>query len=76
MEPHLLTARSALVLLLALLTGVGAAVLAVWAGSGLPQSLLCGAGSTGLAVGFFDRLVGPDPAGPRTHSRRTGGSRG
>ncbi|HSA49043.1 MAG TPA: hypothetical protein VLH10_02885 [Yinghuangia sp.] len=54
----LLSLRAALVFLLAGLTGVGAGVLTAMTGPGAPQSLLCGAGAFGLAVGFFDRIIG------------------
>ncbi|MEU2726006.1 hypothetical protein [Streptomyces smyrnaeus] len=77
MDRPLLTARSALVLLLALLTGLAAAALTVWAGSEVPHSVLCGAGSTGLGVGFFNRLVAPDQPARGSHDTDpAGGSRG
>ncbi|MFJ4799055.1 hypothetical protein [Kitasatospora purpeofusca] len=49
--------RSALVLLLAVLTGIGAGVLARLAGSPAAECVLCGAGAFGAAVPFFDHLV-------------------
>ncbi|UGQ13473.1 hypothetical protein LO772_07650 [Yinghuangia sp. ASG 101] len=58
MNRPLLSPRAALVFLLAGLTGAGAAVLTAMAGSGGPQALLCGGGALGLAVGFFDRIIG------------------
>ncbi|NSC25700.1 hypothetical protein FM076_32960 [Streptomyces albus subsp. chlorinus] len=76
MDHPLLTARSALVLLLALLAGLAAAALTVWAGSGVPHSVLCGAGSTALGV-VFNQLVAPEQ--PARGSRDTdsgGGARG
>ncbi|WP_247698200.1 hypothetical protein [Streptomyces sp. RK75] len=49
----------------------------IWAGSGVPHSVLCGAGSTGLGVGFFNRLVAPEqPTGGSRDSDAAGGSRG
>ncbi|CAN3977741.1 hypothetical protein [Kitasatospora purpeofusca] len=57
MRRSLLSMRSALVLLLAVLTGVGAGVLARLAGSPAAECVLHGAGAFGAAVPFFDRLV-------------------
>lgn len=57
MHRPLLSLRAALVFLLAGMAGSGAGVLTAMAGSGGPQSLLCGAGAFGLAVGFFDRII-------------------
>lgn len=65
----LLSTRSALVLLLAMLTGIGAGVLSRLAGSPIAQRILYGAGAFGLAVSFFDRLVaGPDEERPGSPS--------
>jgi hypothetical protein len=55
-----LSLRSAFVFLLAALTGAGAGALTVLAGSGGPQAVLYGVGACGLAVSFFDRVIGPD----------------
>jgi hypothetical protein len=49
--------RSALVLLLAMLVGIGAGVLSRLAGSPAAQCVLYGAGAFGVAVPFFDRLI-------------------
>lgn len=77
MDRPLLTARSALVLLLALLAGLAAAVLTAWAGSGVPHSVLSGAGSAGLGVDFFNRLVAPEQPAHSSHgSDPAGGARG
>jgi len=76
MDHPLLTARSALVLLLGLLAGLAAAVLTAWAGSGVPQSVLCGAGSAGLGVGFFNRLVAPEQPPSTSGNGPGGGARG
>ncbi|WP_371493466.1 hypothetical protein OG871_39085 [Kitasatospora sp. NBC_00374] len=62
MRRSLLSMRSALVLLLAMLTGIGAGVLCRLSGSPTAQCVLYGAGAFGVAVPFFDRLV----AGPET----------
>ena len=59
MHQPLLSLRAALVFLLAGLVGAGAGVLTALTGVGVPQSLLYGAGVFGLAVRFFDRLIGP-----------------
>ncbi|GAA1935207.1 hypothetical protein [Kitasatospora viridis] len=58
MRGSLLSLRSALVLTLALLTGIGAGVLSVLAHNPPAQCVLYGAGAFGVAVPFFDRLVG------------------
>ncbi|MEU5162578.1 hypothetical protein AB0G74_23625 [Streptomyces sp. NPDC020875] len=68
MERPLLSLRATLVLLLAVLAGVGAGVLAGVAGEGTARSVLCGLAAAGLAVPFFDRLVGP--------AERSGGTSG
>ncbi len=57
MERPLLSVRSALVLLLAVLTGLGAGVLTGWAGVGIARCVLCGGAAFAVAVPFFDRLV-------------------
>ncbi|MFE6747309.1 hypothetical protein ACFVGM_15745 [Kitasatospora purpeofusca] len=57
MRRSLLSVRSALVLLLAVLTGIGAGALARLAGSPAAECVLYGAGAFGVAVPFFDRLV-------------------
>ncbi|MFG2825040.1 hypothetical protein ACGFX4_37140 [Kitasatospora sp. NPDC048365] len=57
MRRSLLTMRSALVLLLAVLTGIGAGVLARLAGSPAAECVLYGVGALGAAVPFFDRLI-------------------
>ncbi|MFF1273286.1 hypothetical protein ACFVZC_07745 [Streptomyces marokkonensis] len=53
----LLTLRSAVIFLLALLTGGAASGLTAVAGEGLARSLLAGLASTGLAVPFFNHLI-------------------
>ncbi|MFE7122337.1 hypothetical protein ACFU99_43630 [Streptomyces sp. NPDC057654] len=60
MERSLLSPRSALVLLLAVLTGIGAGVLTAPAGNDVARSVLCGATAAGVSVRFFDRLVAPE----------------
>ncbi|WNI16817.1 hypothetical protein [Actinacidiphila sp. ITFR-21] len=58
MQTPLLSVRAALVLTLSLLTGVGAGVLSAVGGVPSARCVLCGAGAFGLAVPFFDRLIG------------------
>jgi len=53
----LLSLRSALVFLLALLTGGAASGLTAVAGEGLARSLLAGLAAVGLAVPFFNHLI-------------------
>lgn len=79
MERSLLSLRSTLVFLLALLTGVGAGVLVVLAGRGTPRGVLYGVAAVGLAVPFFDRIVAADgrvPDGRVPDGRETGGDVG
>ncbi|MFE3106849.1 hypothetical protein ACFXKJ_41620 [Kitasatospora indigofera] len=54
----LLSMRAALVLLLGMLTGIGAGLLSAAGGTGPAQCVLYGLGAFGMAVPFFDRLVG------------------
>jgi hypothetical protein len=54
----LLSLRSAVVLTLAILTGVGAGALSALAHTSPAQCVLYGAGAFGVAVPFYDRLVG------------------
>jgi hypothetical protein len=65
MDRSLLSLRSTLVLLLAVLTGVGAGVLTKLAGDGTARSLLYGLAAAAAAVPFFDRLVAVDDLGDR-----------
>jgi hypothetical protein len=53
----LLSLRSALIFLLALLAGGAASGLTAVAGEGAARSLLAGLASTGLAVPFFNHLI-------------------
>ncbi|WP_199583203.1 hypothetical protein [Streptomyces sp. DSM 110735] len=67
MEKPLLTARSALVLLLAVLSGAAVAALSLAAGEGVPRSALAGLGAVAPAVPFFNRLIEHDPVRPCQH---------
>ncbi len=58
-ERPLLPMRSALVFLLAALSGVFAGVLSWLAGEGAARSVLAGLAVAGLATAFFDRLITP-----------------
>ncbi|MEU9352568.1 hypothetical protein AB0D65_16640 [Streptomyces griseoloalbus] len=57
MDRPLLSLRSALIFLLALLTGGAASGLTAVAGEGAARSLLAGLAATGLAVPFFNHLI-------------------
>lgn len=63
MDRPLLSMRSTLVFLLALLAGTTAAGLTALAGEGTPRSLLAGLTVVGLAVPFFNRLIDTDSNG-------------
>nr|WP_145870922.1 hypothetical protein [Streptomyces capillispiralis] len=65
MHRPLLSLRSALIFLLALLTGGAASGLTAVAGEGAARSLLAGLAAAGLAVPFFNHLIAAeDGAGP------------
>jgi hypothetical protein len=53
----LLTAHAALVLLLSLVSGIGAAVLTALAGHSGYEAALIGIGTTAAAIKFFDWLI-------------------
>ncbi|MGA4837378.1 hypothetical protein [Streptomyces sp. G45] len=57
MDRPLLSLRSTLVFLLAVLSGAVAGGLTALAGDGAPRSVLAGLAVAGVAVPFFDRLV-------------------
>jgi hypothetical protein len=56
---YLMSPRTALVLLLALLVGAGAAGLSIARRDGWPAAILAGAGAAGAALVLFDRTIGP-----------------
>lgn len=58
MRTPLLSVRAALILTLALLTGLGAGLVSAAGGAEPARCVLCGVGTFGLAVPFFDRLIG------------------
>ncbi|MBV7699954.1 hypothetical protein [Streptomyces sp. TRM70350] len=58
MKSPLLSLRAALVLLMGVLVGVGAGVLGALGGAAPAQAVLTGAAAFGVAVPFFDHLVG------------------
>ncbi|MFF3555091.1 hypothetical protein ACWD4V_27060 [Streptomyces tsukubensis] len=74
MERPLLSLRATLILLLAVLAGLGAGVLAGAAGENTARSVLCGLAATALAVPFFDRLVGLEDRGAGAASHRVDGT--
>ena len=53
----LLTAHAALVLLLSLLSGIGAAILIAFAGRSGYKAALIGIGTTAVAIKFFHWLI-------------------
>ncbi|MFJ1958598.1 hypothetical protein ACIOGT_37405 [Streptomyces microflavus] len=59
MDRPLLPLRSALVFLLAALSGVAAGGLSWVAGEGAARGVLAGLAVAGLATAFFDRLIMP-----------------
>ncbi|MFJ8475917.1 hypothetical protein [Kitasatospora sp. NPDC094011] len=58
MQRALLSTRAALVLLIGVLTGIGAGVLAAAGGVHPARCVLYGAGAFGVGVPFVNRLVG------------------
>lgn len=58
MNSPLLTMRAALILLMGVLVGVGVGVLSALAGVAPAQAVLTGGAALGVAVPFFDHLVG------------------
>ena len=69
MDRPLLSLRSTLVFLLAVLAGAAAGGLTALAGESKPHSVLAGLAVVGLAVPFFNRLIDSDttairPQGP------------
>ncbi|MFE6684549.1 hypothetical protein [Streptomyces sp. NPDC057729] len=67
MDQPLLSLRTTLVFLLALLAGATAGGLTALAGEGTPHSLLAGLGAAGLAVPFFNRLIDAEGSQNRQH---------
>ncbi|GAA3189220.1 MULTISPECIES: hypothetical protein [Streptomyces] len=68
MDRPLLSLRSALIFLLALLTGGAASGLTAVAGEGTARSLLAGLAATGLAVPFFNRLIAAEDDAVRSRT--------
>ncbi|MCT6781471.1 hypothetical protein LXH09_33045 [Streptomyces sp. CS7] len=71
MDRPLLPLRSALVFLLAALSGVAAGGLSWLAGEGAARGVLAGFAVASLATAFFDRLITPgaDEACGKAHDR-------
>lgn len=57
-EKPLLSVRSALILLMAILSGIGAGILTHAAGQPWPTAVLAGAGATGMAIPLFRGIIG------------------
>lgn len=55
--PALLTPRAALVLLLAVLTGVAAGVLTYLARHSIPEALLTAGAAAGAGIGLYNHLI-------------------
>jgi hypothetical protein len=70
----LLSLRSALVFLLALLTGAAAGGLTVVAGEGAARGLLAALACAGVAVPFFDRLIAAEDGAARPAAPVTAGT--
>jgi hypothetical protein len=62
----LLSLRSTLVFLLAMLAGAAAGGLTALAGENMPRSLLTGLAAAGVAVPFFNRLIDSDATAIRS----------
>ncbi|MFE4305707.1 hypothetical protein [Streptomyces sp. NPDC056891] len=62
MDRPLLSLRSTLVFLLALLAGAAAGGLTALAGESLARSLLAGLAAAGVGVPFFNCLIAAEPA--------------
>ncbi|MFC0597945.1 hypothetical protein [Streptomyces palmae] len=75
MDQRLLPLRTALILLLASLTGVAVGILTALAGDGAPRSVLGGLAAAGLAVPFFDRVIASDPGEERRRESERAGAR-
>lgn len=56
----LLTIRSAMIMLLGLLCGLGAGALTAWSGAHVAQAILAGVGSTAAGILFFHWLITAD----------------
>ncbi|MFF3940418.1 hypothetical protein [Streptomyces phaeofaciens] len=65
MDRPLLSLRSTLVFLLAVLAGAAAGGLTALAGESTPRTVLAGLAVAGLAVPFFNRLIDSDTAAIR-----------
>ncbi|AXI75587.1 hypothetical protein DTW94_00090 [Streptomyces cavourensis] len=63
MERPLLPLRSALVFLMAVISGMTAGCLCWIAGEGVARGVLAGLAVVGLSVPFFDRLIAREDAG-------------
>ncbi|MFJ9591091.1 hypothetical protein [Streptomyces acidicola] len=76
MDRSLVSVRAALVLLLAILAGLAAGLLAVLAGQGWAGSVLYGLAATGSAVPVFNQVIAPDGVDVHRRLRGKGGDCG
>ncbi|MFE7130390.1 hypothetical protein ACFVIM_06000 [Streptomyces sp. NPDC057638] len=76
MDRPLLSLRATLVLLLTVLAGLGAGVLAGLAGEGAARSALCALAAAGAAVPLFNGLVAVERPEPGCRASRTGDAEG
>ncbi|MFE9663240.1 hypothetical protein [Streptomyces sp. NPDC005955] len=65
MDRSLLTVRTALVLLLAVLAGTAVGVLSVLAGEGTARAVLSALAAAGLSLPLAHRMIAPEPSGGR-----------
>ncbi|MET9297082.1 hypothetical protein [Streptomyces sp. NPDC003077] len=75
MDRSLVSVRTALVLLLAVLAGACAGLLSVLAGNGTMGGVLAGLAAAGGAVAVFNQVIAPDTA-PGGSAVREAGARG
>ncbi|MGW1147543.1 hypothetical protein ACWD6I_21385 [Streptomyces sp. NPDC002454] len=69
MDRSLLSVRTALVLLLAVLAGTAVGALSALAGDGAARSLLAALTAVGLALPVAHQVIAPEPAGERAAGR-------
>jgi ABC-type antimicrobial peptide transport system permease subunit len=56
---HLLSPRSALIIVLALITGATIGVLTFLSGQSVPTAVLAGLGAFGVSIPVFNNLIAP-----------------
>jgi len=75
MDGPLLSVRTTLVFLLALLVGVTAGGLTALTDEGMPRSMLAGLAAAGLAIPFFHRLIDTEGSGSQQRQHAGAGAR-